>query len=80
MKKEKQLIERNLKFANKYIYLSLTRGNFIDGQCTSCDNCGKLISNMVEVQNFDTGKKHMRIFKSQLEDFAPHLLKTILQG
>jgi hypothetical protein len=58
MKKDKILIERNLKFNRKYIYLSLTRGNLIDGQVSCCDNCGKIISNMVEVRDNETGKRY----------------------
>jgi len=54
--KQKILIERNLKFDRKYIYLSLTRGNIIDGDVTCCDNCGKIIANMVELKDRDSGK------------------------
>lgn len=46
---DKKLIERNLKFNDKYTYLSIKRGNFIDGDCTFCDNCGKLIANVCNV-------------------------------
>jgi hypothetical protein len=56
MNKTKILIERNLKFNRKYIYLSLTRGNIIDGNGTCCDNCGKIIANIVEVRDRETGK------------------------
>ena len=56
--KQKKLIERNLKFSNKYIYLGIVKGNIIDGQCTCCDNCGKLIANMVTVACKEMGKKH----------------------
>lgn len=58
MTKQKILIERSLKFARKYIYLSLTRGSILDGNATCCDNCGKLISNMVEVRDSETGKTY----------------------
>lgn len=54
--KSKILIERNLKFNRKYTYLSITRGNILDGNGTCCDNCGKLIANIVEVQDRETGK------------------------
>lgn len=54
----KKLIERNLKFDQKYVYLGITRGNIMDGQCCSCDNCGKLIANMVTVVNQDTKKQY----------------------
>lgn len=47
--KAKQLIERNLKFNNQYIYLGITRGSIESAQLTCCDNCGKLITNMVQV-------------------------------
>lgn len=45
----KQLIERNLKFDQKYVYLEITRGSIESGQLTSCDNCGKLITNMIKI-------------------------------
>lgn len=45
----KQLIERNLKFDKQYIYLSIARGSIESGQLCTCDNCGKLITNMVTV-------------------------------
>lgn len=44
-----KLKERNLKFSNKYFYKSITRGSVIDAQFCACDNCGKLITNMVHV-------------------------------
>ncbi len=58
MTKTKQLIERNLTFDKKYVYLSITRGNILDGTCCNCDNCGKLITNMVLVAEKETGKKY----------------------
>lgn len=57
MKATKQLIERNLKFDQKYIYLSIVRGSIESGQVTCCDNCGKLITNMVKVVNQVTKKQ-----------------------
>ena len=54
----KKLIERNLKFDNKYIYLGIVRGSIIDGQSSICDNCGAIIANMVTVADKETGKKH----------------------
>ena len=56
--KSKQLIERNLSFANTYEYLGITRGSIESGQLCSCDNCGKLITNMVTLGCRETGKKH----------------------
>ena len=56
MKAEKQLIERNLKFSHKYQYQGITRGSIESCQFTSCDNCGKLITNMVNVIQKETGK------------------------
>ena len=56
--KEKKLIERNLKFDQKYIYLDMTRGSIIDGQFDECQNCGKLIANMVHVINRDTKQRY----------------------
>lgn len=52
--KTKKLIERNLKFSNKYTYIGLKRGSVIDGNGTICDNCGKLISNIVHIIQNDT--------------------------
>tara|TARA_R110000868_G_scaffold239674_1_gene494143 strand:- start:529 stop:951 length:423 start_codon:yes stop_codon:yes gene_type:complete len=57
MKPTKQLIERNLKFNQKYTYLGLTRGSIESGMLCSCDNCGKLITNMVQVGNNETREK-----------------------
>lgn len=56
--KTKQLIERNLKFDQKYIYLELVRGSIESGQLTCCDNCGKLITNMVKVANKETRQRY----------------------
>ena len=56
--KAKQLIERNLPFNNKYVYTGITRGSIESGQLTYCDNCGKLITNMVSVYNNTTGVKY----------------------
>ena len=49
MKTTKQIIERKLKFSQKYIYLDIIRGSIESGQVSVCDNCGKLITNMVKV-------------------------------
>ena len=57
--KSKQLIERNLKFDQKYIYLGLSRGSIESAQFTYCDNCGKLITNMVTIGNRETLKQHI---------------------
>lgn len=56
----KQLIERNLKFDDRYIYLSLTRGSVIEGQTSICDNCGQLITNMVNIVR-KSDSKHFTI-------------------
>jgi formate dehydrogenase maturation protein FdhE len=56
--KIKQLIERNLKFTNTYVYLGLTRGSIESGKLTSCDNCGKLITNMVQIADNKTGQRY----------------------
>ena len=60
MKTTKQLIERNLKFNQKYIYLDITRGSIESGQVCACDNCSKLITNIVHVVNQES-KKHYYI-------------------
>jgi hypothetical protein len=57
---EKKLIERNLKFTDKYTYLGITRGSVMEGQFCTCDNCGKLITNMVEVVRH-SDRKHFSI-------------------
>lgn len=57
MSNSKQLIERNLKFADKYIYLEIVRGSIESGQVTCCDNCGKLITNMVKLARKEDGKR-----------------------
>ena len=56
--KQKKLIERNLKFSDKYVYEGLAKGSIIDAQFTMCDNCGKLITNMVNIYSNSTGKKY----------------------
>lgn len=58
MKKEKILIERNLKFANTYIYLETIRGSIETDNFCSCANCGKLITNMVKIANKETKEIH----------------------
>lgn len=58
MNNTKQIIERNLPFDQKYIYMSITRGSIESGQLTYCDNCGKLITNMVTVKNKETLKSY----------------------
>jgi len=55
--KTKQLIERNLPFSDMYVYLGITRGSIESGQVCTCDNCGKLITNMVTVASNTSGKK-----------------------
>lgn len=59
MSKTKQLIERNLPFDQKYIYLSITRGSIENGQAMACANCGQLITNLVTVVNKDTKKQYI---------------------
>ena len=54
--REKQLIERNLPFNDKYQFVNITRGSIESGQVTACDNCGTLITNIVTVVN-KAGKK-----------------------
>lgn len=54
----KKLIERKLPFNQIYVYLGITRGSIENCQFTCCDNCGKLITNMVTVANNSTGKKY----------------------
>jgi len=56
----KKLIERNLKFSDKYVYISTKRGNLIDGEGCTCDNCGKLIANICHVVRY-SDKKHFYI-------------------
>lgn len=58
MKATKQLIERNLKFTNKYAYLGITRGSIESGQVTHCDNCGKLITNMVSIGLYQSNERY----------------------
>lgn len=55
----KKLIERNLKFSDKYIYLGINRGSVESGNASICDNCGKLITNIVHVSTMD--KRHYYI-------------------
>lgn len=57
MSNSKQLIERNLKFSDKYVYLEIVRGSVESAQFTCCDNCGKLITNMVKIVRKEDGKQ-----------------------
>lgn len=59
MSKVKTLIERNLPFNQKYIYLEIVRGSIEDAQFCTCDNCGKLITNMVHIVEMSTKKKYV---------------------
>ena len=59
MKVEKQLIERNLKFDKRYQYIGITRGSVESCQLTNCDNCGKLITNMIKVIQTDNKKVYV---------------------
>lgn len=54
---EKQLIERELKFSKSYSYIGLTHGSIESGQMCNCDNCGKLITNMVTVHCKEDNKQ-----------------------
>lgn len=58
--KVKQLIERNLLFSDKYVYLEIVRGSIESGQMCTCDNCGKLITNMVHIVR-KSDSKHFSI-------------------
>lgn len=58
MADSKKLIERNLPFSGRYVYLGITRGNIMDGQFCTCDNCGKLITNMVTVKDRESLKSY----------------------
>lgn len=49
MRTDKKLIERALKFSDRYSYTGITRGSIEGGQVTCCDNCGKLITNICTV-------------------------------
>jgi hypothetical protein len=47
----KAIIERNLPHNDNYKIISYAYVSLIDGNGTCCDNCGKLISNMVTIEN-----------------------------
>lgn len=69
MSKTKQIIERALPFSHQYIYLDITRGSIENAQACTCDNCGKLITNMVHIVDRDT-KKHYSIGTDCAETLA----------
>lgn len=50
MKKEKKVIQRNLSLADRYKFVSAAYKSLEDGGWV-CENCGKLISNLVTVKN-----------------------------
>lgn len=56
----KQIIQRNLPLNERYVYLSIVRGSIETAQCTACDNCGKLITNMVKIVRL-SDSKHLTI-------------------
>ncbi len=41
-----------------YRLLKIVNGSAINGQCTTCDNCEKIISNIATIQNVATGEIH----------------------
>ena len=47
----KTLIQRNLSLADTYSVISYSYTPLIDGIGQCCENCGKLISNMVTLKN-----------------------------
>lgn len=57
MSTSKQLIERELKFNERYQYIEIVRGSIESGQVTCCDNCGKIITNMVKVMRMSDGQR-----------------------
>ena len=57
--KQKTLIERNLSFSHTYVFEGITRGSIESAQFCSCDNCGKLITNMVHLTDTTDGKKYV---------------------
>lgn len=47
----KAIIQRALPLTDTYKVHSFSYVSLIDGQGTCCENCGKLISNMVTLKN-----------------------------
>lgn len=47
-----------LNTGQPYRILKITHGSVITGQCTTCDNCEKIISNIATIQNVTTGEIH----------------------
>ncbi len=52
----KKIIQRNLPLSQTYTITGYNYVPLIDGDGTCCDNCGKLISNMVYVTDGNGGK------------------------
>lgn len=48
---KKKIVQRALPLDQKYEILSVYRGDFLSGNITTCQNCGKPISNIAEVKN-----------------------------
>jgi hypothetical protein len=51
MTKSKKVVQRALLLDQKYEVLSIYRGDFLSGNGTTCENCGKVISNIAEIKN-----------------------------
>lgn len=57
--KTKKVIQRNLPLDGQYKFVSAKYISIIDGGGCSCENCGKLISNMVTIE--DANKKQFTV-------------------
>ena len=53
---QKAIIQRALPLTDKYKVHSFSYVSLIDGGGTCCENCGKLITNMVTVENQNGNK------------------------
>ncbi len=54
----KTVIQRNLPLNKRYIFVSAKYVSLIDGTGSTCENCGKLIANMITVKDED-GKQYV---------------------
>lgn len=49
--KSNRIIERALPLNDNYTFISAKYSPIIDGEACTCDNCGKLISNIATIKN-----------------------------
>ena len=72
--KVKNIIQRNLLLTENYTFVSAKYISLIDGSGCTCDNCGKLISNIVTIKDsknkfYNVGSDCAETLQSLQSDF-----------